>query len=65
MSVIEVRAAHRTWMEFGVNSGGTITVAANWRTRYCPQAPMLYGFDTFTGPHLAVAHAWRAAYHLK
>ena len=39
-----------TWAEFGVHTGGTITAAATWRTKYCGgQSPTVYGFDTFTG----------------
>ena len=37
-------------MEFGVHTGGTITLASNWRTQYCSEkSPVVYGFDTFTG----------------
>ena len=39
----------RTWMEFGVHTGGTITRAANWRAQHCAGKGLVYGFDTFTG----------------
>ena len=38
------------WAEFGVFDGGTLTLAANWRAAHCgPDAPPVFGFDTFSG----------------
>lgn len=38
------------WAEFGVFTGKTLTLAADWRMQRCgPNAPPVYGFDTFTG----------------
>ncbi len=42
--------SHRLWLECGVHTGGTITIAAGWRSSHCGAgAPPLHGFDTFTG----------------
>ena len=38
------------WAEFGVFDGGTLTLASNWRAAHCgPDAPPVFGFDTFSG----------------
>jgi hypothetical protein len=39
-----------SWLEFGVFTGSTLNLTAEFRERFCgPDSGRVYGFDTFTG----------------
>ena len=43
-------ACQGVWLEFGVFTGGTLNMTAEFRERFCgPESGPVYGFDTFTG----------------
>lgn len=38
------------WLEFGVHTGGTLRLTANWKSKHCGKdSSPVHGFDTFTG----------------
>ena len=42
--------ACRMWLEFGVHTGGTLRLTANWKSKHCGMdSSPVHGFDTFTG----------------